>query len=77
MTAERPGRGLRLGINTAYTPFRSKPDCAPVRLIVRRVKPAPASKLAFFASYGYHGFITDRGGDTLELEADHRRGHSD
>ena len=22
---------------------------------------------------GYHGFITDRDGDTLELEADHRR----
>ena len=26
---------------TAYTPFRSKPDAAPVRLIVRRVKPSP------------------------------------
>ena len=58
---------------TAYTPFRSKPDAAPVRLIVRRVKPAPDSQLALFASYSYHGFITDRDGDTLELEADHRR----
>ena len=28
---------------------------------------------ALFASYSYHGFITDRDGDTLELEADHRR----
>ena len=28
---------------------------------------------ALFASYSYHGFITDRGGETLELEADHRR----
>ena len=57
----------------AYTPFRSKPDAAPVRLIVRRVKPTPGSQLALFASYSYHGFITDRDGDTLELEADHRR----
>ena len=58
---------------TAYTPFRSKPDAAPVRLIVWRVKPTPGSQLALFASYSYHGFITDRDGDTLELEADHRR----
>ena len=58
---------------TAYTPFRSQPDAAPVRLIVRRVKPTPGSQLALFATYDYHGFITDREGDTLELEADHRR----
>ena len=56
-----------------YTPFRSEPDAAPVRLIVRRVKPTPGSQLALFASYSYHAFITDRDGDTLELEADHRR----
>ena len=56
-----------------YTSFRSEPDAAPVRLIVRRVKPTPGSQLALFASYSYHGFITDRDGDTLELEADHRR----
>ena len=56
-----------------YTPFRSKPDAAPVRLIVRRVKPTAGSQLALFASYSYHGFITDRDGETLELEADHRR----
>ena len=53
---------------TAYTRFRSKPDAAPVRLIVRRVKPTPGSQLALFARYSYHGFITDRDGDTLELE---------
>ena len=58
---------------TAYTPFRSQPDAAPVRLIVRRVEPTPGSQLALFASYSYHGFITDRDGETLELEADHRR----
>ena len=58
---------------TTYTPFGSKPYAAPVRLIVRRVKPTPDSQLALFASYSYHGFITDRDGDTLDLEADHRR----
>ena len=58
---------------TTYVPFRSEPDAAPVRLIVRRVKPTPGSQLALFATYEYHGFITDRDGATLELEADHRR----
>ena len=48
-------------------------DAPPVRLIVRRVKPTPGSQLALFAKYSYHGFITDRDGETLELEADHRR----
>ena len=58
---------------TTYIPFQTKPDAAPVRLIVRRVKPAPGSQLALFATYSYHGFITDRDGETLELETDHRR----
>ena len=58
---------------TAYTPFQAEPDAAPVRLIVRRVKPTPGSQLALFATYSYHGFITDRDGETPELEADHRR----
>ena len=44
-----------------------------MRLIVRRVKPTPGSQLALFATYSYHAFITDREGDTLDLEADHRR----
>ena len=56
-----------------YTPFQSEPDAAPVRLIVRRVKPTPGSQLALFAKYSYHAFITDRQGDALDLEADHRR----
>ena len=56
-----------------YTPFKSKPGAVPVRLIVRRVKPTPGSQLALFANYSYHAFITDREGDVLELEADHRR----
>ena len=62
-----------------YTPFQSEPDAAPGaahRLFItirRRVKPMPGSQLALFASYSYHGFITDRDGATLELKADHRR----
>ena len=58
---------------TQYTPFQHEPDAVPVRLIVRRVKPTPGSQLALFATYSYHAFITDREGDTLDLEADHRR----
>ena len=58
---------------TTYTPFQSEPGAAPVRLIVRRVKPTPGSQLALFATYSYHAFITDRDGEMLELEADHRR----
>ena len=55
---------------TVYTPFQSEPDAAPVRLIVRRVKPTPGSQLALFATYSYHGFITDRDGETLAHFAD-------
>ena len=58
---------------TEYTPFKSEPDAMPARLIVRRVKPTPGSQLSLFANYSYHTFITDRDGDTLDLEADHRR----
>ena len=58
---------------TTYTPFQSEPDAVPVRLIVRRVKPTPGSQLALFATYSYHAFSTDRAGQTLDLEADHRR----
>ena len=58
---------------TTYTPFQAEPDAAPVRLIVRRVKPTPGSHLALFATCSYHGFITGRDVDTLKLETDHRR----
>jgi hypothetical protein len=56
---------------TTYRPFAKKAPL--VRLIVRRVKPTPGSQLALFVDHSYHAFITDRDGDTLELEADHRR----
>ena len=57
---------------TEYTPFGSEPDAVPVRLIVRRVKPTLGSQLALFTHYSYHALITDRDGDTLDMEADHR-----
>ena len=57
---------------TTYTPFESKPDSEPRRLIVRRVKPVPGCQPALFATYSYHTLVTDREGDTLELEAEHR-----
>ena len=47
------------------------PDQAGRRAGAAQVKPTPGSQLALFARYSYHGFITDRDGETLELEADH------
>ena len=58
---------------TTYTPFADQKDAAPVRLIVRRVRPTPGSQLALLVLYDHHAFITDRDGETLVLEADHRR----
>ena len=59
---------------TTYRPFGSKGR--PCRLIVRRVRPTPGSQLALFTEFSYHAFVTDRSGEMLELEADHRR-HAD
>jgi len=58
---------------TTYTPFATRKDARPVRLIVRRVPPSPGSQLALFTEHSYHAFVTDRDGDMLTLEADHRR----
>ena len=58
---------------TTYTPFAGEKDAQAVRLIVRRVRPTPGSQLALLTLYDYHAFITDRDGETLVLEADHRR----
>jgi hypothetical protein len=58
---------------TTYVPFAPEKDAMPVRLIVRRVKPTPGSQLAAFVLYDYHAFVTDRDGEMLTLEADHRR----
>ncbi len=56
-----------------YTPFAHEKDAVPVRLIVRRVRPTPGSQLALLVLHDYHAFITDRDGETLMLESDHRR----
>ena len=57
---------------TTYTAFTGK-HALTVRLIVRRVRPTPGSQLALFTTWSYHAFVTDRPGQMLELEADHRR----
>jgi hypothetical protein len=62
------------GADVAETTYRPFANNAPeVRLIVRRVKPAPGSQLSLLSDYSYHAFITDRPGATIFLEADHRR----
>jgi hypothetical protein len=62
------------GADVAETTYRAFGKKQPeVRLVVRRVKPTPGTQLALFHTYTYHAFITDRTGDTIELETDHRR----
>ena len=57
---------------SSYTPFQSEP-----RRAGAAHRPSGAAHARFptalFATYSYHGCITDREGETLELEADHRR----
>jgi hypothetical protein len=56
-----------------YTAFKSsKRDAVDVRLIVRRVRPTPGWQLALDVVFDHHALVTDRDGDTLALEADHR-----
>jgi hypothetical protein len=57
---------------TSYTAFTGE-DAIDVRLVVRRVRPTPGSQLALFTTWDYHAFVTNRAGDVLEVEADHRR----
>jgi hypothetical protein len=35
--------------------------------------PPPGSQLALFTTWDYHAFVTNRPGDVLEIEVDHRR----
>jgi len=58
---------------TPYTAFAGTTDAVEVRLVVRRVRPTPGSQLALFTAWDYHAMVTDRDGELLELEADHRR----
>jgi hypothetical protein len=57
---------------TTYRSFRKIKSSKARRLIVRRVPPTPGSQLALYCEYSYHPFITNRVGEMLELEADHR-----
>ena len=68
-TAEVSGADVA---ETSYTAF-SGTDAVTVRLIVRRVRPTPGSQLALSTAWDYHAFVTNRPGDVLEVEADHRR----
>ena len=61
------------GADVAETTYQPFGQSTAVRLIVRRVRPTPGSQLALFTKFSYHAFITDRDGEMLELEADHRR----
>ena len=56
------------------SPFDSRPDAVPVRLIVQRVMPTPGSQLALFtqATAIAPSSQTERA-TRYELEADHRR----
>jgi len=58
---------------TSYTAFAGTKQAMTVRLVVRRVRPTPGSQLALFTTWDYHAFVTDREGDMLQLEAEHRR----
>jgi len=57
---------------TSYTAFSGN-DAISVRLIVRRVRPTPGSQFSLFTTWDYHAFVTNRPGEMLEVEADHRR----
>ncbi len=58
---------------TGYICFAHTRQPIPVRLVVRRVRPTPGSQLALFTAWDYHAFVTDRPGELVEIEADHRR----
>jgi hypothetical protein len=79
-----PGAGVA---EITFTPFDQGPqgrvraergEVAPVRLIVRRTPPTEdlarnRGQDPLFPLFDYHPIITDRTGDLLDLEADHRR----
>lgn len=58
---------------TPYTCFAGTKDPVAVRLVVRRVRPTPGTQRALFTAWDYHAMVTDRAGEMLEVEADHRR----
>ena len=69
-TAEVSGADVA---ETSYRCFAHTRDAIDVRLVVRRVRPTPGTQLALFTAWDYHAFVTDRPGELVEIEADHRR----
>jgi hypothetical protein len=76
-----PGAGVA---EISWTPFtqdqrgHDRTDAVPVRLIVRRTPPTDAlarnrGQDPLFPVFDYHPMITDRSGQMLDVEADHRR----
>ncbi len=57
----------------AYQAFGKGKKGVTCRLVVRRTRPTPGSQLALLVDYAYHGFVTDRIGEKVFLDADHRR----
>jgi hypothetical protein len=58
---------------TTYTAFAGTKHEVTCRLLVRRVRPTPGSQLAMDVVFDYHAILTDRPGEALDVEADHRR----
>jgi DDE family transposase len=58
---------------TTYTAFAGTKHEVTARLLVRRVRPTPGSQLALDIVFSYHTILTNRDGDLLAVEADHRR----
>jgi hypothetical protein len=58
---------------TTYTAFARTRHAVTCRLLVRRVRPTPGSQLALDVVFDYHAILTDRPGELLDVEADHRR----
>ncbi len=72
----RLGARSRIGSRAAPTWPRRRTSRSPLSLARCRCGSSCAAcdpQLAAFVLYDYHAFITDRDGDTLTLEADHRR----
>jgi len=58
---------------TDYTAFAGTKHEVTCRLLVRRVRPTPRSQLAMNVMFDHHAILTDRDGELLAVEADHRR----
>ena len=58
---------------TGYTAFAGTREEVTARLVVRRTRPTEGSQLALLVDWSYHAFLTDRAGELIAVEADHRR----